>query len=307
MPPPYSAKATAFGKKLEAEFVTKLGGPTIGPHEIKKFTALIDSFTAIGGGPFLVESYHGARYQVTFPAISPWTRPSPRCELSDVLFVTYTTSEIRVSFLQAKSSCAPVPLPVWVANTEQYAVLATRPTITAVAKDQPWENDILSSATLPSAGSFGMFFDKVVGGKTIVEFHYVVADVLQAIELPKKSGLYVSCKFDVALPIQVARSYSGFTELLQCQNIADFGSALYALRIGTPIHAAVDSISHISSNGAPASLNARRRLAAWIDGEESPSDALRSLRRILEVSDIPNDSHKSIGARHVVIIRADNQ
>jgi hypothetical protein len=220
--------------------------------------------------------------------------------------VTYTKSEIRVSFLQAKAICAPTPLPVWVANTEQYAVLAHRPTITAVAKNQPWPNDILSNATLPSAGSFGMFFDKVLHKKTIVDFHYVVADVLQAIEPPNTYGRYISCKFDVPLPIQVTRSYSGFTELLQCTNLADFGCALYALRIGTPIHSAVDSISELSSNGNPASLNARRGLAAWIDGQRNSSNSLGFLRQLLDVSGITQDNIKSIGARHVVIINAEN-
>jgi hypothetical protein len=318
MLPPYSAKAVAFGKTLSNTFASKVGLPTTCPNEIKKFTALIDSFSATSGTQFHVESYHGTRYQVRFSSILPWTRLSPRCELCDVMFIIFTASEIRVSFLQAKATCLSHPLPIQVANAEQYAILALRPIIThwitpwpkfsTSSASGPWPNDILSSAILPSAGSFGTFFDRVVGTKTVVDFHYVVADVLGAKSTPVPSKKFVSCSLDIFLPVQTARTYDNFLEIVQCDGMANFGTALYAMQIGTPIHPAVDASPGMSQDIKDALQATRLKLALWIDSQTAPSNVLRSLRRLLDVQTnfSPSLATPILGARQVVVVQADS-
>lgn len=304
MPPPYLPAAISFGNNLANTFQVLNGPATHTPAEIKKFDNLIESFKVIGTAGFDVRNYHGSYSQVEFPHAPPWTRHTPRCELADVLFVAYDSTQMRISFLQAKSKVAANPYPVWLANAEQFVVLAQRPVIANWLGTVVWNNDVLSNAILPSVGSFGIFCG--IPGLP-VEFHYVAADLLYPITGPSVKK-FVSGSFDSrhsALP--VCRSFGHIIERTYCLDMADFGAALFSLEIGSPIQGA-----GVAGNNLTA-LNARAALANWAKRElaENPDDStLRNLLNSPNLQDLPDiemNDERSIGAKQVVVIQASNR
>lgn len=150
--------------------------------------------------------------------------------MADVLFISFTDTELRVTFLQAKSHIKDKPYPLDLANVEQYALLGLRPLITGWLGKVVWSNDILSCAELSSIGSFGVFynFSKYVG------FHYLSADLLLPIKVRNKSQ-YVRGNFGYIKTCNL-RSNGIIDEVVECDNLKIFGAALYSTKIGSPIH-----------------------------------------------------------------------
>lgn len=52
--------------------------------EVELFRALISAFSSLGGD-VLAKEYHGNNHQVTFAQARGAGRPTPRCELGDVM------------------------------------------------------------------------------------------------------------------------------------------------------------------------------------------------------------------------------
>lgn len=74
--------------------------------EIQQFRALMRSFASLSGS-FKLEEFHGAKHQVVFNGKGSWGRPIARCEISDLLIISYKTQpefQARATFLQAKKS-----------------------------------------------------------------------------------------------------------------------------------------------------------------------------------------------------------
>lgn len=143
--------------------------------EVDLFRAMMNAFGTLRP-KFYLEEFHGFKRQVYFDTSHTWMRPRARCELCDVLFVTYSTNggfEVRMTLLQAKLSrqthttssasyAGKVEPQVFEGNFEQWDLLRGRPTLipTTVFVPPP---TLLSSALLSSVGTFGVFIAAPAG------------------------------------------------------------------------------------------------------------------------------------------------
>jgi hypothetical protein len=275
--------AISFGRNIELLFRKKRGLSVVKGDEIAKFTHLADCFNN-AKSCVAVENYHGKVSQVEFnPALGHRrlcrTVGVPRCELSDLLFVTYSINEIRLTFLQAKATVNHAPLPIILENAEQYAILKHRPVILnwlgrKVRTGLP--NDILRSAVLPSVGSFGVFFNTVIGGRNIVDFHYIAARDLALHKGPWHGKKYTSISITNRIAAQYYRNKGGFWEVNQCDNLSDFAAHLFDMYIGTPILSVSAKFSDV------AVCLALKAYINQLDNLET-RDALQNLMRLLDV------------------------
>lgn len=207
--------------------------------EVQQFRALMRSFGSLKK-PFKLEEFHGMKHQVVFNGKGTWGRPSARCEISDLLIVSYKTKprfEARATLLQAKKSnekhtgiCSSWPINVaqtsFKANLEQWDLLSRRPDVLPYP---PFEcqPDILSGALLPSVGSIGVFH-KVKG--TQYDFFYMSADMAEPLSSPTRKHAKLKTKTG-----NLMRTISGYEECVFTCCLPNFAKALYNLKIGTPI------------------------------------------------------------------------
>lgn len=232
MPP-----AQTFAAALRSEFRRRSAKATFG--EIAQFRALKESFGALKPR-FQVEEYHGAKHQVYFDTTQPWLRARARCELCDLLLITYSTTgrpQVRLMLLQAKLSrsthaglCSSPGLQryptTFQGNYEQWDLLSARPRLdpTGVFAPPP---DLLRTAVVPSIGAFGVFH-RVGAGH--VDMFYASADTLKPVGSP--TTRYGKLSTTVAPPL---RRFSGFPDKPLCCCLQTFGEALFELRLGTPV------------------------------------------------------------------------
>lgn len=223
-----------FGNNLESDFLRRTSNLS-GLGEIKLFNCLMESLKALSP-KFEVESYHGSSKQVSFDPLFPWDgRVRARCELADLLIVWFSdnpANDVRITFLQAKYERKNVLKPVkhiYSANLEQWDLLANRPEIDGVGKFSI-PPDLLSGATLPSIGSFGFFYHS----NAKIELFYSSADCL-GIPLPHGNGRYYKLKARSNIR-SMRTSQAGLTECVHADNLHEFGDALYAGLIGSPIN-----------------------------------------------------------------------
>ena len=97
-------QSTLFAQELENAWSTESSKSNF--SEVQQFRALIISFGSLSH-PFKVEEFHGMKHQVVFNGQGSWGRPSARCEISDLLIVSYRKNpefEARATLLQAKKS-----------------------------------------------------------------------------------------------------------------------------------------------------------------------------------------------------------
>lgn len=207
--------------------------------EVQQFRALMRSFGSLNKS-FKLEEFHGMKHQVVFNGQGTWGRPSARCEISDLLIVSYRTKpvfEARATLLQAKKSnekhfgiCSSWPNNVaqtsFKANLEQWDLLSRRPDVLPYP---PFEckPDILSGAILPSVGSIGVFH-KVKG--TQYDFFYMSADMAEPLSAPTRKHAKLKTKTG-----NLMRTISGYEECVFTCCLPTFAEALYNLKIGTPI------------------------------------------------------------------------
>ncbi len=207
--------------------------------EIQQFRALMRSFSSLGG-QFKVEEFHGMKHQVVFNGKGSWGRPSARCEISDLLIISYKTRpefQSRATLLQAKKSnekhvnlCSSWPSniasTIFKANLEQWDLLSRRPDVLPYP---PFEckPDILSGAILPSVGSIGVFH-KISGKKH--DFFYMSADVAEPLSSPTQRFAKLKTKNG-----NLFRNISGYDECVFTCCLLTFAEALFDMKIGTPI------------------------------------------------------------------------
>lgn len=232
MPP-----AHQFALALQREFRPRSMSAAFG--EIAQFRALQDAFGALRP-KFHVEEYHGAKRQVYFGTTKPWLRTRARCELCDLLLISYSTTgrpQVRLMLLQTKLSrahhsslCSPPGLPScpteFQGNYEQWDLLATRPKLepTGVFSPPP---DLLRSALVPSIGAFGVFHRDAAGS---IDMFYASADTLRAVGSPTTRYGKLST---TAVP--GLRKFSGFVDRPLCCCLLTFGESLFELQLGTPV------------------------------------------------------------------------
>lgn len=195
------------------------------------------------GSFFKAEELHGQRFQVYHNVNCPGLAlPSPfrRCELCDVMIVTYdpVRPEVRLTFWQAKydrrKGTWAAMRPDFHANMIQWSLLGNRPTVFPTAQFFPPPN-LLSGAILPSVGSFG-FFHRTQASEFCC--FYATANCLQPVRLwpHKKDGYLRASRRDVT------RLINGHLEREYATTIGHFGTALAEVTIGTPILLQSDSI-----------------------------------------------------------------
>lgn len=226
-----------FACALQQQFRVSSAGVNFG--EIAQFRAFKDAFRALKS-TFLVEEYHGAKHQVYFNTTRPWLRARARCELCDLLLLTYSTSgrrQVRLMLLQAKLSrsthsnlCSSPGLhsrpTQFQANYEQWDLLSARPRLdpTGIFAPPP---DLLRNAVVPSIGSFGVFHRTTSGA---VDMFYASADTLEPVGIPKlRYGKLSTTK------VPCLRNFAGFSDRPVCCCLLTFGRSLFELQIGTPV------------------------------------------------------------------------
>lgn len=226
-----------FAHALKREFLRRSASSAFG--EIAQFRALKDAFGALKP-KFQVEEYHGAKRQVYFDTTQPWLRPRARCELCDLLLITYSTTghpQVRLMLLQAKLSRSTHPKlcssqglkhhpTEFHGNFEQWDLLSARPTLqpTGVFTPPP---DLLRSAVVPSVGAFGVFHRSASGA---IDMFYASADTLQPVGSP--TTRYGKLSTTVVPDL---RRFSGFIDKPLCCCLLTFGKSLFQLQLGTPI------------------------------------------------------------------------
>lgn len=259
------------GLKLQQAFRKESHGAR---GEVALFRAFIRAFSALGAEA-LAREYHGNRYQVTFQQARGAGRSTPRCELCDVLIVHYpmgNPSAARITFNQAKVTSKPfgchgnaqLSKPYsFQANLEQWDLLANRPLIAPATRTFKPPSDLLSSALLPSVGTFGVFYPVGHG----FDFAYFVADGLTA--LNNAAGRSGTLQW--GNPLYQLRTVSGHTEITGTCCIQMFGHALQMGYVGTPV------TQLLSSSSRPSVLR------AWL------ARVLIALRREHQASELPNE------------------
>lgn len=202
--------------------------------EVQLFRALQDAIRSLGRR-YVVEEYHGTKSQVSFTPSMLWRPGAGRCELADLLVITYQrrpVREARFTFLQCKRDRAADTHVLtgdtrrFSGNYEQWDLLHSRPLFTPLGSVRP-PADILSSATLPSVGSFGVFgWDGVRW-----DMAYVSADQLQ----PTPSRLVRHGPLSIAPAAPRYRTTGGFREATLACCLEIFGQALEGVSVGTPM------------------------------------------------------------------------
>lgn len=223
------------GRKLQSAFHTQAIGAR---GELALFRAFIRAFNALGTEA-LAKEYHGNLFQVTFQQARGAGRSTPRCELCDVLIIQYPAddpSAARLTFNQAKVASKPFgchrrPRSIkpysFRASLEQWDLLSNRPLISPATRTFQPPSDLLSSAVLPSVGTFGVFYPAKRG----FDFAYFVADRLRV--LNNGSGRSGTLRWTNPLP--QLREIAGYKEVTGTCCIRKFGEALDLGYVGTPV------------------------------------------------------------------------
>ena len=227
-----TSPADLFAYNFDASFRSLTRG--LSHHEIPLFRAMHSALAGLNG-KFQIEEYHGNSHQVIFTGNGTHARTNARCELSDLMIITYSSisTNVRLTYLQAKSeraSLSSVCGRKFSANLEQWFMLSNRPHIMGVGKFKP-PADLLSNALLPSVGSFAFFYKDKFGD---FQTYYSTANHLApSVTYSKRYG-----KLRALGSCNVINNAGHSECLAACGNKA-FAKSLYSLEIGTPVHGAI--------------------------------------------------------------------
>ncbi len=284
--------ASAFANAYDVSFRKLTAG--FSHNEVPLFQALHNALIGLSG-MFDVEEYHGTAHQVEFAGNGSYARTNARCELSDLMIVSFSsiTRSARLTYLQAKSERATLPSVCgrqFSANLEQWFLLEQRPTITGLGKFSP-PNDLLSSALLPSVGSFAFFYKDPLGE---FQTYYATASYMA---LPKAYSQRYG-KLQAIGPCRVDCSGSHSECLAACGN-RSFAESLFRLEIGTPIDRSVHQAAS-TRNWLSANLRGRIREAQQVNTTSGLAQELLGLLAL----DGNESSNGSFGAKNLIIIKS---
>lgn len=290
-----------FGAQLQSAFRTRAVHVR---GEVALFRALIEAATSIQG-PVVAKEYHGTQSHVLFSPQWSGARAHPRCELADLLLLSYRSGaarSVRMTWLQAKVtsndlSCAsPMACPSFHGNTEQWDLLAHRPVIRGATSSFQPPGDLLSAAILPSVGSFGAFYPSA-GAHDLA---YYVADLL----CPTRTGArYANLAY---VPTGAIRTVGGYQERTTACCLEELGEAIAAQLVGSPV---------LSWSFGPAHEARRawlgRLLSSWMrNPDPGHAQVARELRQVLEfpAGDEPIEvsTEPPLPARTALIVRVDS-
>lgn len=287
--------AISFAINFDTRFRLSTLGLT--HNEIPLFQAMHSALVGLNG-LFQIEEYHGNSHQVTFAGNGSYARTQARCELSDLMIITYSPKSlhIRLTYLQAKSERATLHSVCgrqFSANLEQWFLLSERPTILGIGPFNPPEN-LLSSALLPSVGSFAFFYKDHVGH---FQTYYATANHLSPPSVySQKNGKLVAKDSCMVVTTK------GHAECLAACGNKSFAESLYRLEIGTPIHCAIPQ-SQSTRNWLAANLRSQIQSARATD---KSSELAQELLGLLDSEETQTLSG-SFGAKNLIIIRSDSE
>jgi hypothetical protein len=284
--------AVAFASAYDLKFRALTKG--LSHAEVPLFRQMRKALIGLSG-KFDVEEYHGAAHQVKFAGNGSFARKNARCELSDLMIVTFSsvTNSARLTYLQAKSERATLPSVCgrqFSANLEQWYLLEKRPKITGVGKFNP-PPDLLASALLPSIGSFAFFYKDPAGD---FQTYYAAANFL--IPPAIYSQRYGKLRAIGSCHVKTTAAHA---ECLAACGNRSFAESLFRLEIGTPIDR---SISQAVGTRSWLAANLRASIRA-AQQEDTPSGLAQELLELL-APDGNGVGNNSFGAKHVILIKS---
>lgn len=284
--------AVAFASAYDHKFRTLTKG--LSHAEVPLFQQMHKALVGLSGN-FDIEEYHGTAHQVKFAGNGSFARTDARCELSDLMIVTFSsvTKSARLTYLQAKSERATLPSVCgrqFSANLEQWFLLEQRPPITGVGKFNPPSN-LLASALLPSIGSFAFFYKDPAGD---FQTYYAAANYLT----PPKIYSQRYGKLWAIGPCCVDTTTTHPECFAACGN-RSFAESLFRLEIGTPIDSSISQAIG-TRNWLAANLRVSIRAAQQ---ENAPSALAQELLELL-APDGNDEGNGSFGAKHVILIKS---
>jgi len=196
--------------------------------EVDLFRCLAQTIEQHSSAHFIDET-HGNVAQVEY--LSP-IRGTQRCEISDLLIVSKAPTEpyYRATFWQAKKQKTFKWAPPrgnrifdFGGQYNQWELLSWRPRIRGVGGFQP-HSDILSNASSPSIGSFGVFYQN----SGIVELNYSVAEMVVASSTSANTRMFINERLST-YALQKG-------DALACPDLEAFLKALSRHRIGAPLY-----------------------------------------------------------------------
>lgn len=287
--------AISFASNFDASFRSLTRGFT--HNEIPLFRAMHSALMGLNG-QFQIEEYHGTSHQVTFTGNGSYARTQARCELSDLMIVTYSpiSHHVRLTYLQAKSERATLHSVCgrpFSTNLEQWFLLSTRPTILGAGAFNP-PSDLLSNALLSSVGSFAFFYKDGAGD---FQTYYATANHLS----PPTTYSQRYGKLQAVGPCMVVTN-AGHAECLAACGNDSFAKSLYRLEIGTPIHGAIHQ-SRSTRNWLAANLRTQIQSARETDRSSRLAQELLGLLELEEMQTISS----SFGAKNLIIIRSGSE
>lgn len=284
--------AVAFASAYDLKFRALTKG--LSHAEVPLFQQMHKALVALSG-KFDIEEYHGTAHQVAFAGNGSFARTNARCELSDLMIVTFSsvTKSARLAYLQAKSERAALPSVCcrqFSANLEQWFLLEQRPKITGIGKFNP-PSDLLTSALLPSIGSFVFFYKDLAGD---FQTYYAAANYLT----PSKVYSQRYGKLWAIGPCHVGTTATHPECFAACGN-RSFAGSLFRLEIGTPIDSSISQAIG-TRNWLAENLRASIRAAQQ---ENAPSGLAQELLGLL-APDGNGVGNGSFGAKHVILIKS---
>jgi hypothetical protein len=291
-----SDPAIAFAAAFDVQF--RKYTATHSYKEVPLFQSLHKALASLSNR-FDVAEFHGNAHQVEFTGNGSYARTNARCELSDLMIISFSPSKrcARLTFLQAKSERAKVQLVHshnFSANLEQWYLLENRPFITGVGANFNPPNDLLSSSLLPSVGSFAFFYKDSTGA---FQIYYASASYMipPGVYSQKNGRLRAKGRCMV-------QSSGGYPECLAASGNCAFAESLFRLEIGTPIDF---SIPQTTSTRRWLSSVLRSRIEG-VRGEHVSSGLVQELLHVLG-SDGNEKLDGSFGTKHLIIIKTDKE
>lgn len=283
--------AVAFASAYDLKFRALTKG--LSHAEVPLFRQMHKAFVGLSG-KFDVEEYHGTAHQVEFAGNGSFARTNARCELSDLMIVTFSsvTKSARLTYLQVKSERATLSSVCgrqFSANLEQWYLLQKRPKITGVGKFNP-PPDLLASALLPSIGSFAFFYKDPAGD---FQTYYASANFLTP---PRIYSQRYGKLQTIACHVKTTTTH---LECLAACGNRSFAESLFRLEIGTPIDKSISQAIG-TRNWLAANLRASIRVAQQ---EDTPSGLAKELLELL-APDGNGVGNNSFGAKHMILIKS---
>jgi hypothetical protein len=290
--PPVVA-ASQFATAFDIDFRARTRG--LSSYEIPLFRKLCESLRA-QSGRFQIEEYHGTGHQVRFLGNGTNARVPARCELSDLMVITFCkySGQIRLTYIQAKSEKAILPSVCaypFNANLEQWYLLSSRPAIKGVGLFNP-PSDLLSAAVLSSVGSYLFFYQN---SNLDFQCYYASASYLGMVGSRAGRNGRLCAKSACGV-----RNHGVYTECVgACGNVR-FADALFRGYIGTPIDSSVRS-SGATRNWLASILRSVSKEASLADRRSDLAQELQALLGADQISESPG----SFGARSMIILKSE--